>query len=62
MSSKCEVCGKGPQFGKNVSHSHKKTLKTWKANIQNKRVVVDGKTKRTNVCTRCVKSNKVAKV
>ncbi|MDO8885338.1 50S ribosomal protein L28 [Candidatus Oleimmundimicrobium sp.] len=61
MSKKCEICGKGPLFGKNVSHSHKKTLKKWKANIQKIRIVEDGETKKTNVCTRCIKSNKVTK-
>jgi large subunit ribosomal protein L28 len=38
MSRKCSITGKGPQFGHNVSHSHKKTLKKWSANIISKRV------------------------
>ena len=38
MSRKCAISGKGPQFGNNVSHSHKKTRKKWSANIISKRV------------------------
>ncbi len=61
MSKKCEVCGKGPLFGKNVSHSHKKTLKMWKANIQTIRITESGNVRKANVCTRCIKSNKITK-
>lgn len=45
--------------GMNVSHSHLKTKKTWKLNIQRVRAVVDGEVKRVNVCTRCLRSGKV---
>lgn len=40
MARKCEISGKGPQFGNSVSHSHKKTRKKWGANIIQKRVWV----------------------
>jgi len=40
MARKCSISGKGPQFGNNVSHSHKKTRKKWSANIIKKRVYV----------------------
>ena len=40
MARKCSISGKGPQFGNNVSHSHKKTRKKWSANIISKRVYV----------------------
>ena len=33
MASVCEVCGKGPMSGNNVSHSHVKTKRKWKPNI-----------------------------
>ena len=32
--AKCSVCGKGVSFGHNVSHSNRKTARTWKANIR----------------------------
>ncbi len=59
MAHVCEVCGKGDQSGMNVSHSHLKTKRKWHPNIQRVRAVVDGETKRVNVCTRCLRSGKV---
>ena len=59
MAHVCEVCGKGEQHGNNVSHSHLKTKRTWKPNIQHVRAVVNGEVKHINVCTRCLRSGKV---
>ncbi len=59
MSQICEVCGKKPSFGFNVSHSHRKTKRRWNPNIQKVRVVVDGTSSRMNVCTKCMKAGKV---
>lgn len=56
MPVRCEICGKGPQFGNNVSHSKKATKRRWLPNIQ--RVTVhEGETaKRINICTRCLRT------
>ncbi|MDD3776296.1 MAG: 50S ribosomal protein L28 [Actinomycetota bacterium] len=62
MSGKCDICGKGPMFGNNVSHSHKKTRKVFKPNLQKIKAEIDGKVKRVSICSRCLKSNKVKKV
>ena len=51
MANYCEICGKKPVTGMNVSHSHLKTKRTWKPNIQRVRALVDGKVTRLNVCT-----------
>ena len=59
MANYCEICGKGTMSGMNVSHSHLKTKRTWKPNIQRVRAIVDGEAKRVNVCTRCLRSAKV---
>ena len=59
MANFSDICGKGSMSGMNVSHSHLKTKKTWKPNIQRVRAVVDGEVKRVNVCTRCLRSGKV---
>ena len=59
MANYCEICGKGTMSGMNVSHSHSKTKRTWKPNIQRVRAIVDGEAKRVNVCTRCLRSGKV---
>ena len=59
MANYCEICGKGTVTRMNVSHSHLKTKRTWKPNIQRVRAIVDGEVKRVNVCTRCLRSGKV---
>ena len=59
MANYCEICGKGTMSGMNVSHSHLKTKRTWKPNIQRVRAIVDGEAKRVNVCTRCLRSGKL---
>ena len=37
MSNVCQVTGRRPSFGNNVSHSHRKTRRRWNPNIQKKR-------------------------
>ena len=59
MAANCEVCGKGPGFGMSVSHSHRRTPRRWNPNIQRVRAVVNGATKRVNVCTSCLKAGKI---
>jgi len=44
-----------------VSHSHRRSKRRWKPNIQKIRAVVDGSPKRVRVCTSCLKAGKVAK-
>jgi large subunit ribosomal protein L28 len=61
VSAKCEICGKGPGFGYNVSHSHRRTKRRWNPNIQRVRAVVNGAPKRLRVCTRCIKAGKVSR-
>ena len=57
--AKCDVCGKGVTFGIKVSHSHRRSNRTWKPNIKKVRAVVNGSVKSVNVCTRCLRSGKV---
>ena len=57
--AKCSVCNKGVTFGHNVSHSNRKTNRTWKANIRRVKAVVNGTPKTVNVCSRCLRSGKV---
>lgn len=56
MSRVCEVCGKGQTTGNNVSHSKRRTRRTFKANVQKVSYVVNGKTTTGYVCARCLKS------
>lgn len=46
---KCEITGKGKQFGHNVSFSLRRTKKVWKPNLQTKTIVVDGQKVRIKV-------------
>ena len=59
MGKFCEVCAKGTMSGNNVSHSNRKTRRTWAPNTQRVRVVVNGSVCHMNVCTRCLRSGKV---
>ncbi len=59
--AKCSVCGKGVTFGRNVSHSNRKTNRMWKPNIRRVKAVVNGTPKTVYVCSRCLRSNKVAR-
>lgn len=59
MANLCEICSKCPTSGNNVSHSHLKTKRTWKPNIQRVKAIVNGEVKRVNTCTRCLRSGKI---
>lgn len=59
--AKCELCGKTVMFGLNVSHSNRKTNRTWKPNIRKIKAVVNGTSKTMSVCSRCLRSNKVTR-
>ena len=61
MAKRCEICGKGPAVGRNVSHAHNVTRRRFEANIQRVKAVVNGGVRRIRVCTRCIRSNKVVK-
>src|SRR5579863_5686519 len=61
MAAVCEICGKKPSFGMNVSHSHRRTKRRWNPNVQRVRAVVDGAPKRLHVCTSCIRAGKVTK-
>ncbi len=59
--AKCMYCGKGVSFGHNVSHSNRKTARTWKPNIRKVHATVDGTNKTVSVCSRCLRSGKVSR-
>ncbi|MCI5512501.1 MAG: 50S ribosomal protein L28 [Clostridia bacterium] len=60
--SKCCVCGKGVVFGHNVSHSNRKTNRTWKPNIRKVKVEENGAVKTVYMCARCLRTMKKANV
>jgi len=61
MSRICDICGKGPSFGNNVSHANNKTRAVWHPNLQKVKAVSNGRVSSIKVCTRCIRSGKVVK-
>jgi large subunit ribosomal protein L28 len=61
MAQVCDICGKGPQFGNNISHAHNITRRRWNVNLQAVKALVNGASKRIRVCTSCIKAGKIAK-
>ncbi len=58
MSRKCDITGKRPLTGYNVSHAHNKTKKRQLPNLQKKRIFVPelGKSVRIKVSTSALRS------
>lgn len=61
MARVCEICGKSPRFGNNISHAHNVTKRRWNPNLQRVRATLHGTTRRIRVCTRCIRSGKIEK-
>ncbi|TYQ12955.1 UNVERIFIED_CONTAM: large subunit ribosomal protein L28 [Acetivibrio alkalicellulosi] len=59
--ARCDVCSKDKIFGLKVSHSNRKTNRSWKPNIRKVRIVDNGTPKTISICTRCLRSNKVTR-
>jgi large subunit ribosomal protein L28 len=61
MAAVCDICGKKPSFGMNISHSHRRTKRRWDPNVQRVRAMVNGTPKRIHACTSCIRSGRVVK-
>ena len=61
MSRKCEVCGKTPLKSAKLTFSHKQNVHRQAPNLQTVRVMVNGVVKKMDVCSSCLKANKVQK-
>jgi large subunit ribosomal protein L28 len=59
MARRCEICGKSPQYGHNVSHSKVRTNRRFLPNLQVGRIKVKGQVVRARVCTRCLRTHAV---
>lgn len=55
---RCELTGKGKQYGHNVSFSQRHTAKTWKPNLQTKTFEVDGKKVTMKLSTQAIRTLK----
>ncbi len=58
MASRCELTGKGKQYGHNVSFSLRRTKRTFKPNLQRKTIVVDGQKVTLVVSTQAIRTLK----
>ena len=62
MAKQCVVCAKSVRTGFQVSHSHIRTKRTWRPNLQRVKANMNGTIRRVDVCTRCLKSGKINRV
>ncbi|HVF68992.1 MAG TPA: 50S ribosomal protein L28 [Xanthomonadales bacterium] len=58
MAMKCSNCKKGVMYGHNVSHSKRRTPRVFKPNLHVANLMVDGKTTKLKLCTKCMRSIK----
>ena len=56
MAQKCEITGKGKQFGHNVPFSQKRTKKVWKPNLQKKTFMLEGKKVTMKLSTQAIRT------
>ena len=61
MSKVCEVCGKAPVAGRSISHSHRVTNRMFRPNVQKVTINENGRVRKANVCTKCLKAGKVVR-
>jgi large subunit ribosomal protein L28 len=61
MARECDVCGKGPSVGNNVSHANNRTKRRWRPNLQRVHANVNGTVRFILACTQCIRSGKVIK-
>ena len=58
MAARCELTGKGKQFGNNVSFSLRRTKRVFKPNLQKKTFVVDGQKVTMTLSTQAIRTLK----
>ena len=58
MSKVCAITGKGPLSGNIRSHSMRASRRNWNVNLQNVKVVVDGKPQTIRISARALKTLK----
>ena len=61
MSKQCEICGKKPMVGSNVSHAHNVNKRRFNPNLQSVRALRNGQSQKMVVCTACIRAGRVVK-
>ena len=63
--AKCEICNKTLSHGNQISiersHVSRRFTRTFKPNVRNVKVMVNGQPKRMHVCAKCLRSGKVVR-
>ena len=62
MAKECVITGSKARTGNTRSHALNSSRRTWGANLQKVRILVNGKPKRVWVSARALKSGKVQRV
>ncbi|MGI8634566.1 MAG: 50S ribosomal protein L28 [Segetibacter sp.] len=58
MAARCDLTGKGKQFGHNVSFSLRRTKRVFKPNLQKKTFMLDGQKVSMNLSTQAIRTLK----
>jgi large subunit ribosomal protein L28 len=58
MAARCELTGKGKQFGNNVSFSLRRTKRVFKPNLQKKTFMLDGQKVVMTLSTQAIRTLK----
>ena len=59
MAKQCAVCGKATVTGRQLSHAHNVTARTFEPNLRRVKALVDGAVRTLTVCARCIRSGRV---
>ncbi len=62
MAKICEICGKKPLTGHNVSHAKNRTPRRWLPNLQEVKASINGSWVKIRACSSCIRAGKVKKV
>jgi len=62
MARVCYVTGRRTTSGNSRSHAMNSSKRTWKANVQKVKIMVNGRVKKVYVSARALKSGKVERV
>lgn len=57
---RCEITGKGMNFGHSISHAHNLNKRVWKPNLQPVKIEINGQPLKVKVCVKMLKSLKAA--
>lgn len=61
MANFCYVCNKGPATGNRVSNANNRVKRRFMPNLQQVRIIEEGRRRKVRVCTRCIKAGKISK-